>query len=106
MIPGMSEREHMVIVWGQPQSVMVHQKSKHVWQAVGEYAGGTIRVQDRSAGAAINHWREAATFKGERLMVTRPALSGARRDFYLPINLQKGRFGAPEPNSRLKFAPQ
>lgn len=60
----MSEREHKVSVWGRPQAVTVYQKSKSVWEAVGEYMGETIRVTDRSAGSAIKRWQEAARYKG------------------------------------------
>lgn len=60
----MSEREHKVMVWGQPQSVTIYQKSKSVWEAVGEYMGESIRVTDRSAGSVLKSWQEAARYKG------------------------------------------
>lgn len=60
----MSEREHKVTVWGQPQTVTVYQKSKSVWEAVGDYMGETIRVTDRSPGSVIKRWKSAATYKG------------------------------------------
>jgi hypothetical protein len=56
--------EHRVIVWDKPQTVSVHQKSKSVWIASGEYMGAYIQVQDRTEGAALKRWREAATYRG------------------------------------------
>ena len=56
--------ERRVIVWGEPQMITVHRKSKSVYEAVGDYMGATIRVKDQSEGAAINRWHEAAKSKG------------------------------------------
>lgn len=56
--------ERTVQVWGQPQKVDVWQKSKAVWVASGDYMGQPIETQDRSAGAALKRWREAATSRG------------------------------------------
>jgi hypothetical protein len=56
--------QRTVIVWGKPQVVSVDRKSKSVWIAVGDYMGEPIAVQDRSEGAALKRWREAATYKG------------------------------------------
>jgi hypothetical protein len=56
--------QRTVVVWGEPQVVSVHRKSKSVWVAVGDYMGDSITVQDRSEGAALKRWREAATYKG------------------------------------------
>ncbi|MGE3745574.1 MAG: hypothetical protein AB7G25_07690 [Sphingomonadaceae bacterium] len=56
--------ERTVKVWGQPQSVSVHQKSKSVWIAAGNYMGEHIQTQDRSAGAAVKRWVDAATYRG------------------------------------------
>lgn len=56
--------ERRVIVWDKPQIVGVQQKSKSVGIASGEYMGGLIQVQDRTAGAALKRWREAATYRG------------------------------------------
>jgi hypothetical protein len=59
----MGEREHKVWVGGESHSVTVFQKSKTAWEAVGDYMEETIRVQDRTAGAAIKRWRGVATYK-------------------------------------------
>jgi hypothetical protein len=56
--------ERTVMVWGKPQTIRVEQKSKSVWIAVGDYMGESIAVEDRSEGAALKRWREAATYKG------------------------------------------
>ena len=56
--------EHTVEVWGKPHKVTVHQKSKSVWVASGEYMGKHIEVKDRSASTAIAQWKEAARYKG------------------------------------------
>jgi hypothetical protein len=58
----MSERT--VDVWGKPQTVEVFQKSKSVWVASGSYLGQPVEVQDRSAGAALKRWQEAARYRG------------------------------------------
>ncbi|HUZ34542.1 MAG TPA: hypothetical protein VMV19_20930 [Xanthobacteraceae bacterium] len=53
-----------VMVWGKPCEVKVHQKSKSVWIATGEYMDETHSTKDATAGAAIKRWQEWATFKG------------------------------------------
>jgi hypothetical protein len=53
-----------VTVWGHPYSVSVHQKSKSVWIAAGDYMGETLSVQDRTRSAALTAWKRAATAKG------------------------------------------
>lgn len=53
-----------VMVWGKPYEVSVYRKSPSVWHAVGEYMGAHLDVKDRSEGAALKRWREAATYKG------------------------------------------
>lgn len=59
---GMTERT--VQVWGKPQIVTVHRESKSVRIAVGDYMGESISVKDRSEGAVLKRWREAASYKG------------------------------------------
>jgi hypothetical protein len=56
--------EHEVIVWDQPYTVSVYQKSKSVWMAVGEYMGKRIETKGRSQTQAIGAWREAARYRG------------------------------------------
>lgn len=58
------EREHTVQVWNQPQQVIVYQKSKSVWIAVGTYLGERIEVKGRTESQALGSWREAARYKG------------------------------------------
>lgn len=55
--------ERVVNVGDKRYPVEVYQKSKSVWVAVGDYLGESIRVQDRSEGAATKRWCEAARFK-------------------------------------------
>jgi hypothetical protein len=58
------ELKRTVSVWGKPYEISLYRKSKSVWIAVGDYMGTTITVQDRSEGAAIKRWREAAEHRG------------------------------------------
>jgi hypothetical protein len=58
------ERQHKVMVRGKRHDVSVYQKSKSVWIAVGDYKGARITVQDRSEGAALKRWVEAARYRG------------------------------------------
>jgi hypothetical protein len=53
-----------VVVWDQPYEVSVHQKSKAVWIARGEYMGKTIETKGETQGAAVLRWREAARYRG------------------------------------------
>ena len=56
--------ERTVQVWGRPYAVSVHQKSKYVWIAVGDYVGQRIECKDHSAGSAIARWADAAKYRG------------------------------------------
>jgi hypothetical protein len=56
--------EHRVVVHSEPYFINVDQRAKTIWIAVGDYMGKTIRVQDRSEGAAVKRWREAAEYRG------------------------------------------
>jgi hypothetical protein len=58
------EGERTVMVWGHPQKITVHQRSKSVWVAVGEYMGHHIETKGRSAGSAVGFWADAAKYKG------------------------------------------
>ncbi len=55
---------HTVFVWDEPCTVTVHRKYKTVWVASGDYKGTTITVEDRTEGAAVIRWREAAQYQG------------------------------------------
>ena len=55
--------ERTVYVWAIPHVITVHQKSKAVWVAVGDYRGGRIEAKGSSADAAANYWADAARFK-------------------------------------------
>jgi len=48
------------MVWGEPHIVTVCRKSETVYEAIGNYMCETICVNDKSEGAAIKRWREAA----------------------------------------------
>jgi predicted transcriptional regulator len=56
----MDQREHSVMVWGEPHIVSVYRKSETVYEAIGNYMCETICVNDQSEGAALKRWREAA----------------------------------------------
>jgi len=56
--------EQVVEVWGKRVQVSVYQKSKAVWEAVGDYMGRPIRVTDRTESTALKRWREAARYQG------------------------------------------
>ena len=68
----MDHREHSVMVWGEPHIVTVYRKSETVYEAIGNYMCETICVNDKSEGAAIKRWREAAAgiSSGEQLTPT------------------------------------
>lgn len=53
-----------VLVWGKPQEVSAHKKSKTVWIATGEYMGVRIETKGPSENAAVKLWREAAQYRG------------------------------------------
>ncbi len=56
--------KHTVLVWDKPQVVTAYQKSNSVCVATGEYMGKSIETKDRSEGAAVKRWVEAAHYKG------------------------------------------
>ena len=60
----MDSGERKVMVWGKPHVVLVSRISNAAWQAVGDYMGEPIRVEDRSEGSAFMRWRDAAISKG------------------------------------------
>lgn len=53
-----------VSVWGKDYEVSVHQRSKSVWIARGEYMGQPIEVQARTPTAAAALWRDTAQYRG------------------------------------------
>lgn len=52
------------MVWDKPHKVEVHQQSKSVWIAVGEYMGARIETKDRTESTALKRWIEAARYRG------------------------------------------
>jgi hypothetical protein len=65
--------KHSAMVHGKPYEVSVHQKSKSVWEAIGNYTDALavpdtpsmeIRVTDRTETAALNRWIKAAKYWG------------------------------------------
>ena len=56
--------QHVVKVWGKSFTIEVHQNSKTVWVAVGEYMGESREVKGGSANDAISQWKEWARYKG------------------------------------------
>ena len=55
---------HTVQVWNRPYEVSVHQKSKTVWIAVGDYHGERVETKGRTETQAVAAWREAARYRG------------------------------------------
>jgi hypothetical protein len=53
-----------VFVWDKPYEITVHQKSKTVWIARGEYLGEQLESKGSSQTVAAAHWREQARYKG------------------------------------------
>lgn len=53
-----------VTVWGEVILIDVHQVSKSVWIASGEYMGQRFDAKDRTASTAAKRWKEAATYRG------------------------------------------
>jgi hypothetical protein len=58
------QREHLVTVHGTPCTLIVYQRSKSVWIAVGYYMDERIETKDSRESTAIRRWIEAAKFKG------------------------------------------
>lgn len=56
--------ETTVKVHGRDIAISVHQRSKTVWVASGEYMGQVISVTGRTQTQAISQWREAARYIG------------------------------------------
>ena len=57
-------REHPVTVQGTPCTVIVYQRSRSVWVAVGYYLGERIETKDSREWTALRLWIEAADVKG------------------------------------------
>lgn len=58
----MSERN--IVVWGRTIRVTVEQRLKTVWVVSGDYLGKSIVTEDRTEGAALRRWKEAAASRG------------------------------------------
>jgi hypothetical protein len=58
------ELERTVRVWGNTYTVRVHQKSKSVWIAVGDYRGERIEGKGTSLTSAVADWSRTATYRG------------------------------------------
>ena len=56
--------EHQMTVWQRPYVVSVERIDDKKWVAGGTYAGKLLRVEDRTAGAALKKWRMAALSRG------------------------------------------
>ncbi len=56
--------QRTVMVWNKPHVVTLHHESKTVWIATGDYMGRPLSVKDRTQGAALKRWRQAATDRG------------------------------------------
>jgi len=50
----------MVMVWGEPQTVTVYQRSRTVWVAIGDYMGNAIDVKGSSERRVLKLWMDAA----------------------------------------------
>ncbi|MGH2410847.1 MAG: hypothetical protein ACRDGS_10845 [Chloroflexota bacterium] len=53
-----------VNVWGKLYTITIHQRSKSVCIATGEYMGVRIEVKGSSAASAARHWQDAARYRG------------------------------------------
>lgn len=53
-----------VFVWDKPYEITVHQKSKTVWIARGQYMVESLESKGSSQSSAAAHWREQARYKG------------------------------------------
>ncbi len=53
-----------VTVWDKLHPLTVHQESKTVWLAVGEYRGERLEVKGKTDTEAVALWRDAAKLKG------------------------------------------
>lgn len=53
-----------VMVWEKPYEISVHQKSKSVWIARGDYEGRSIEVKNGSSTSAASLWANTAKFWG------------------------------------------
>jgi hypothetical protein len=51
-----------VLVWGEQVEVDVHQRSKTVWIARGEYKGKHYECKASTPGAAAKAWADAARY--------------------------------------------
>ena len=56
----MTVEERTVYIYAIPHKVTVAQKSKTVWEAVGDYKGERIEVKGSSANIAAKYWAIAA----------------------------------------------
>ena len=56
--------DKIVKIWDQEVTVSLHQSSKTVWHAVGQYMGQRIETKGRTWSQALSLWRGAATYKG------------------------------------------
>jgi hypothetical protein len=65
--------KHTVAIYGKQYEVSVYQKSKSVWEAVGDFdqvtipngqATEEIRVKGRSERSALGLWIDAAKYRG------------------------------------------
>jgi hypothetical protein len=54
-----------VMVWGKSYQITLHQHSKTVWFATGDYMGQSLQVKGSSSGTATKAWRMAAEYKGK-----------------------------------------
>jgi hypothetical protein len=59
------QREHPVTIHGTPCTLIVYQRSKSVWIAVGYYMDERIETKDSRESTVIERWVEVAKFKGD-----------------------------------------
>jgi hypothetical protein len=58
------EYEETVYVAGERCVISIHQRSKTVWLARGDYHGEPIETKGSSSSAAVKAWADAARFRG------------------------------------------
>jgi hypothetical protein len=59
-------REHAVTVHETPCTLIVYQRSRSVWVAVGFYMDERIEIRDSRESTAIKRWIDEAMVKGSR----------------------------------------
>jgi len=71
---------HTVDVLGKSYAVSVHQKSKSLWVARGDYKADTIKAEERTEGAALTRWYEQAANGTRKRAASYPRQESRRKN--------------------------